>query len=91
MAAPEQDPFVRDIRERITELDSGILDALNRRLELVAELKRYKDEHGISFVDPEREERMIADQSRANGGPLSDDGLRQIYAELLALTKREVA
>ena len=90
MAAPEQDPFVRDIRERITKLDSGIIDALNRRLELVAELKRYKDEHGLSFLDPDRERRMFDYQSGRNPGPLSDDGLRAFYMELLALTKREV-
>jgi chorismate mutase/prephenate dehydratase len=90
VSAPEQDPFVRDIRERITELDSGIIDALNRRIELVAELKRYKEEHGISFLDPDRERRMLDHQSERNAGPLSDEGLRAFYAELLALTKREV-
>ena len=91
MSTLDQDPEVRRLREQISAVDSGILDAINQRLRLVAELKRYKDAHGISFLDPEREGRMVDDQSRANGGPLSDDGLRQIYAELLALTKREVA
>jgi chorismate mutase len=91
VSTQDRDPVIRRLRDQISAVDSGILAAVNDRLRLVAELKRYKDEHGISFVDPEREERMIADQSRANGGPLSDDGLRQIYAELLALTKREVA
>jgi chorismate mutase len=68
-----------------------VIDAINRRLKLVAQLKRYKDEQGIDFVDPEREEWMFAYQSRANRGPLSDEGLRAFYAELLALTKREVS
>jgi len=77
-------------RERITELDRVILDAVNRRLELVAELKRYKDANGIAFVDPERERSMIETRVEENGGPLSDDGLRAFYVELLALTKREL-
>ena len=68
-----------------------MIDAINRRLKLVAQLKRYKDEQGLDFVDPEREEWMFDDQSRANRGPLSDEGLRALYAELLALTKREVS
>jgi chorismate mutase len=68
-----------------------VIEAINRRLKLVAQLKRYKDEQGIDFVDPEREEWMFAYQSRANRGPLSDEGLRAFYAELLALTKREVS
>ena len=83
------DDEVGRFRERITELDRLILDAVNRRLELVAELKRYKDENGIAFVDPERERSMVETRVEENDGPLSDDGLRAFYIELLALTKRE--
>jgi chorismate mutase/prephenate dehydratase len=78
------------LREEITAVDREIFAAVNRRLELVARLKRYKDEHGIAFVDPEREARMIADRLAENAGPLSDEGLRAFYAELLALVKREL-
>ncbi len=84
------DDEVARFRERITELDRLILDAVNRRLELVAELKRYKDEHGIAFVDPDREREMIDARADENAGPLSDAGLRDFYVELLALTKREL-
>jgi chorismate mutase/prephenate dehydratase len=90
MSEPDQDPVIRQLREQISDVDRGIVDAVNRRLKLVAQLKRYKDDRGIAFVDPAREEWMMTYQSRANRGPLSDDGLRAIYAELLALTKREV-
>jgi chorismate mutase len=84
------DPDVRDLREQITEIDREILSAVNRRIDLVARLKRHKDEHGIAFVDSDRELQMFADRIDENGGPLSEDGLRSFYAELLALTKREV-
>jgi hypothetical protein len=33
---------------------------------------------------------MLQYLTRANRGPLSADGLREIYTELLDLTKREV-
>jgi chorismate mutase len=81
---------VERFRDRITELDRLIMDAVNRRLELVAELKRYKDEHGIAFVDPDRERSMVDTRVEENEGPLSDEGLRAFYVELLALTKREL-
>ena len=67
------------------------MDAINRRLELVARLKRYKESRGLEFVDPEREEWMVQYLTRANRGPLSTEGLREIFSELLDLTKREVA
>jgi chorismate mutase/prephenate dehydratase len=91
MSADEPDPVMKQMREQISDIDRSVIDAINRRLKLVAQLKRYKDEQGIDFVDPEREEWMFAYQSRANRGPLSDEGLRAFYAELLALTKREVS
>jgi chorismate mutase/prephenate dehydratase len=84
------DPALEQLRQQITEIDRSIIEAFNRRLEIVAQIKRHKDEHGIAFVDPDREAAMLARQSSENQGPLSDEGLRALYAELLALTKREL-
>jgi chorismate mutase len=86
----EPDPVVRGLRERITETDHAILASANARLELVAELRRYKDEHGIEFLDPDRERWMLDDFLAANTGPLTDEGVRELLAFLLDLTKREV-
>jgi chorismate mutase/prephenate dehydratase len=84
------DEQLEALRARITEIDRSIIEAFNRRLQVVAEIKRHKDEHGIAFLDPDREAAMLAQQTSENDGPLSDDGLRALYAELLALTKREL-
>ncbi len=84
------DDVVRALREEITEVDREIFAAVNRRLELVTRLKRHKEGRGIGFVDPSREEQMLAERATENEGPLSEEGLRSFYAELLALTKREV-
>lgn len=84
------DDVVRDLRERISAVDRELFRLVNERLELVARLKRHKDEHGYAFVDPDRERQLVEEQLAANPGPLSAEGLRHLYAELLALTKREV-
>jgi chorismate mutase / prephenate dehydratase len=84
------DDAVPRFREEITAIDREILAAVNRRLDVVARLKRHKAEHGIAFVDPSREQEMVSDRIAENGGPLSEAGLRAFYAELLALTKREL-
>jgi chorismate mutase len=91
MDDPAQDPFVRQLREQISDNDRALVNAINKRLELVARLKAYKDSRGYDFVDTAREELMLRDLLRANRGPLSADGLTGLYAEVLALTKREVA
>ncbi len=91
MAGEHPDPVILQLREQISDNDRALVQALNRRLELVGRLKRYKESRGLGFVDPEREEWMLRDLMRANRGPLSREGLKAIYAEVLELTKREVA
>ncbi len=86
----EQDPVIRQLREQLSDIDRGLVDAVNARLKVVAQLKRYKESRGIGFVDPEREEWMFNYLARANRGPLSAEGLRELYSEILDLTKREV-
>ena len=88
--ATNDDPTIRGLREQISDADRALIDAINRRLELVEELWRYKREQGIPVLAPEREEFMVTYLTRANRGPLSDDGLRALYGEVLALTKREL-
>jgi chorismate mutase len=91
MSDPAVDPVVRDLRGEISEIDRAIVAAVNVRLELVARLKRYKESQGLPFVDPERERQLVDELAGANAGPLSDEGLRDLVAALLELTKREVA
>jgi chorismate mutase len=89
--SPNTDPLIRQLREQISDADRALVDAMNKRLELVARLKRYKESRGLDFVDLQREEWMLSYLTRANRGPLSIQGLRELFAEILDLTKREVA
>lgn len=90
MSDGSPDPTVRRLRDEISGLDRTIVDAVNARLELVARLKRHKESLGIAFLDADRERQLVEDLARANSGPLSPEGLRQLYDCLLDLTKREV-
>jgi chorismate mutase/prephenate dehydratase len=83
------DGTLHDLRAQITAIDRAIFAAVNERLRLVARLKQFKREQGLDFVDPEREAALIDERLRENDGPLSADGLRAFYIELLALIKRE--
>jgi chorismate mutase len=84
------DHVIKHLRDQVSETDRQLIELVNRRLKLVAQLKRYKDSRGIGFLDPEREEWMLSYLQRANRGPLSAAGLEELFGELLALTKREV-
>jgi chorismate mutase len=84
------DPTVRRLRQEISDVDREILRSINARLALVVQLKEHKEGLGMSFVDPERERELLDELARANGGPLSEEGMRRFFGELLELTKREV-
>jgi chorismate mutase len=88
--AHTEDPHVVRVRREISDIDRALVELVNKRLRLVGGLKRYKDEHGIGFVDLAREEWMLRYLQRANRGPLSEPGLAELYHGLLDLMKREV-
>lgn len=85
-----EDPLIKQLRQQISDTDRSLVDSFNARLRLVARLKSYKESRGIDFLDPEREEWMLQYLTRANRGPLSADGLKELFDEILDLTKREV-
>jgi chorismate mutase len=84
------DPLTDDLRSRIADQDRAILAAVNERLRLVAELRAHKAHTGVEFVDPEQEERLLQTLVDANPGPVSAAGVRALFEEILALTKREL-
>ena len=85
------DGVMADLLDKISALERQVFDAVNTRLELVAGLRRYKEENGIAFLDPGREEWLLQHLADANAGPLSEEGVRELFGEILALVKRELA
>jgi len=90
-AEPTIDATLARLRGLLAVNDIAVLDLVNRRLELVDQIKRRKEELGVAFVDPEREAWLLDHLRSANDGRLSDEGLRQLLTTLLELTKRELS
>jgi len=78
------------MRQQVSDNDVALVAAMNRRLELVERMWRYKESLGLEVLDPEREEWMLRYLRRANRGPLSADGLEELFATVLELTKKEL-
>jgi chorismate mutase/prephenate dehydratase len=86
----QRDPVVTKFRDEIGDLDRQLVAIVNKRLRVVAALRGYKEANGIPFFDPAREEWMLRYLTRANSGPISSEGLAELYAHILELTKREI-
>ncbi len=89
MTGSNLDPVIQGHREQIAANDLKILQALNARIDLVRRLKDYKAAQGLAFLDAAQEERVLAELGQANAGPMSEEGLREIFGFILDWTKRE--
>jgi chorismate mutase len=85
------DAALDDLRELLALNDRALLDLVNKRLDLVQQIKVRKAELGVAFVDPEREAWLLEHLRDANNGRLSDEGLRELLTAVLDFTKRELA
>jgi prephenate dehydrogenase len=88
MSAPS--PELAALRAEIAAVDREILDALNRRLELVSSVRAHKDAAQVRFVDAERESALLRELAAINRGPLSERGLTAVFSAVLDVMKQEV-
>jgi prephenate dehydrogenase len=66
-----------------------VLDALNRRLGLVREVRARKQETGVPLIDAAREAELLDELVRANSGPLGEQAVRSLFSAVLDVMKQE--
>ncbi|MBO7521000.1 MAG: chorismate mutase, partial [Opitutales bacterium] len=71
-------------REQIDNLDSQILDLLEKRIACAKEIGKIKLEHGEDIYVPSRESRIFENLSRKNAGRIDEDALKAIYREIIS-------
>jgi chorismate mutase/prephenate dehydratase len=72
------------IREKIDALDRQLLELINQRLALAAEIGRIKRNTGEEIYVPEREDAVLRKVVAHNKGPIKDEALRAIYREIMS-------
>lgn len=84
------DPDLSRLREQIAALDREVLQALNRRLELVGRVQEHKHETGVPLIDSKREAELLQELAAANDGPLSGRAVHSLFAAVLDVMKQEL-
>jgi 3-deoxy-7-phosphoheptulonate synthase/chorismate mutase len=74
---------VRELRERVDEVDRELIRALNERARIVQEIMALKAEAGAPVYDPKREEEILRRVVEQNTGPIYDSSMRDIFEAIL--------
>jgi chorismate mutase len=83
MANAEMQERVRELRERVDEVDRELIRALNERARIVQEIMAIKIEAGAPVYDPRREEEILQRVVEMNTGPIYDSSMREIFEMIL--------
>ena len=75
---------IRALRKAIDEIDEKILDLINERLLLAAQIGRFKKQGGTQVTDSRREKEIIRRLLEYNNGSLRSDGLHKIFSAIIA-------
>ena len=83
MTDAETHDKVRELRERVDEVDRELIRALNERARMVHEIMALKADSGTSIYDPRREEEILRRVVEENEGPIYDSSMRDIFELIL--------
>jgi chorismate mutase/prephenate dehydratase len=72
------------IREKIDSLDKQLVELLNQRLALAAEIGKVKRNSGGQIYVAEREDAVLRKVIAQNQGPIKNEALQAIYREIMS-------
>ena len=72
------------IRGKIDGLDRQLVELINQRLTLAAEIGKIKRSAGGEIYVPERETAVLSKICEQNQGPIKNEALRAIYREIMS-------
>lgn len=74
---------MKQIRDRIDEVDREILALINERTRVVEEIGRIKQALALPIYEPKREEQVFANVVSNNNGPLPHDAVKRVFERII--------
>lgn len=75
------------IRDKLDVIDDKVLELLNKRMDLVAQVGNIKHKSGGAIYRPEREKEIIDRLSSNNTGLLNKNAIEAIFLEIFAISR----
>lgn len=74
-------------RFKINEIDSKIINLICKRIKLVKEIKEYKKQKNIAFIDKNREKKIYQRLRRLAKGKLNENFINRLFKLIIWQTK----
>lgn len=82
------DNRIRELRERMDELNGKLLELLNERAAIGRQIGEIKQGEGLPIHDPVRENEMLNRLAGLNAGPLDEAAVRHLFKEVFKATRQ---
>lgn len=79
---------ISEWRNRIDELESMIIELLNKRASYAVEIGKIKKQKGLPVLDPAREQEILARVATKTKGPLSPEAVKEIFKTVMQETRK---
>jgi 3-deoxy-7-phosphoheptulonate synthase/chorismate mutase len=73
---------LQELRSQVDVINLQILELLNRRATIAADIGKVQAQLGTSFYDPQREAYMLDQLERNNKGPFSNETIKALFREI---------
>ena len=77
---------IQELRTQIDRIDNELVRLYRERMETAREIGRYKREHRLPVLDPERERKLLDRVGEAAGEEYRDD-VRDLFSFLMARSR----
>jgi chorismate mutase len=82
------DQRILNLRNAIDTVDRRLIELLQERASLAAEIGQVKKEIGMEILDPGREDKVKKKLAAGPQGPMDHDALVRIYEVIMAESRR---
>jgi len=79
---------MEDLRRRIDRIDRRLVALLNERAGCAIALGRIKKARALPIYQPAREEEVLGNVQKTNGGPLQSEALRRLFERIIDESRR---
>ncbi|MCP4113627.1 MAG: prephenate dehydratase [Desulfobacteraceae bacterium] len=87
--ADDSDYRINKLRKDIDDIDNNIISLINQRLVFATDIGKIKAQKGRQVLDSTREIEVLQRLSSMNKGPLSKNGLRRIFTEIISTSREQ--